>query len=291
MKAFIRVVEAGSFTRASEQLGLPKSTVTRLVQSLESSMETKLLNRTSRRLNMTEQGSIFYQGSLKVLEQLSMLESSIRTELAGPRGKIRVEMPHALGCHYVIPRLPEFTEKFPGVQIEAGISNHTSDLIEDNYDCVIRIGNLFQDSLIARALGTLKMVTFASPSYLGQRGKPEHPEQLSQKHSLVQISSPRSGQPFKHKVYRAGHEVQLRGEWVITVNDAVAAFSAAKAGLGIATTYRFLTEELLKRGELIELFSEWQHQEVPVHIAWPENRHLPVRTRVFIDWIRTIWEF
>lgn len=291
MKAFIRVVEAGSFTRASEQLGLPKSTVTRLVQGLESSMETKLLNRTSRRLNLTEQGSIFYQGALKLLDQLSILESDIRTDAAGTKGKIRVEMPHALGCYHVIPRLHEFTERFPGVQIEAGISNQTSDLIEDNYDCVIRIGNLYHESLIARFLGSLKMVTCASPDYLSRRGRPEHPGQLSQEHTLVQISSPRSGRAFEHKVSRTGLDVQLRGEWVISVNDSVAAFSAAKAGLGIATTYRFLAEEHLKKGELVDLFPEWQHDEVPVHIAWPENRHLPVRTRLFIDWVRTIWAF
>ncbi|ARJ44358.1 LysR family transcriptional regulator [Pantoea alhagi] len=291
MKAFIRVVEAGSFTRASEQLGLPKSTVTRLVQGLENSMATKLLNRTSRRLNLTEQGSIFYQGALKLLEQLNILESDTRTEAAGPKGKVRVEMPHALGCYHVIPRLLEFTEKFPGVQIEAGISNQTSDLIEDNYDCVIRIGNLYQESLIARTLGTLKMVTCASPDYLNRRGTPEHPGQLLQEHILVQISSPRSGRAFEHKVSRTGDEVQLWGKWVISVNDSVAAFSAAKAGLGIVTTYRFLAEECLEKGDLIELFPDWQHDEVPVHIAWPENRHLPAKTRVFIDWIRTTWDF
>ncbi|EPL7543804.1 hypothetical protein AZ029_004946 [Klebsiella pneumoniae] len=286
MKAFIRVVDAGSFTRASEQMGLPKSTVTRLVQALENALGVKLLNRTSRRLNMTEQGEIYYQGTVNLLEQMDVIEGNIRAVSGLPKGKVRVEMPHALGCYYVIPRLPEFIAAFPDVQIEVSISNQTSDLIGKNFDCVIRIGHLYHESLIARSLGTLKLMTCASPEYLNRRGKPDQPGELMQEHTVIQLVSPHTGRPFEQKISKHGHDVSLRGQWSLSVNDSVAAFNAGKAGLGVVTTYQFLVEDLLKAGDLIELFPEWQGEEIPVHIAWPENRHLPAKTRAFIDWIR-----
>lgn len=290
VKTFIRVVDSGSFTRAAERLALPKSSVTRQIQALEAELGVKLLHRTSRRLQMTEQGEAYYHGGIRLLAQVAILDSNVQTAAQAPRGKIRVEMPNAIAYCTVIPALPAFLKQYPEVQVEVSVGNRTIDLIEQNIDCVIRIGALVNETLIARSLGALPMITCAAPGYLEKHGTPSHPVELLKDHTLVQIASPHSGRVFEHPHYRHEEVMTLSGRWQCSVNDSTAALTACLAGLGVLTSYRFLMQPALDKGDLVALFTDWKVEAIPVHIAWPENRHLPSKVRAFIDWIRALFQ-
>ncbi|WP_237713116.1 LysR family transcriptional regulator [Serratia sp. M24T3] len=285
MQIFVQVVESGAFIRAAEALGMPKSTVTRQIQALETELKVKLLHRSSRRLRLTHQGEQYYNGVRPVIEQIRMLDDSLKRNESEESGQLRIELPGALACHLVIPWLPEFMTRYPHIQVQLSTGNRASDLIEQQIDCVIRIGPIRNDLLIARSLGELRMTTCASPDYLRRTGIPTHPAQL-QGHQLIQVRSPQTGRSFEHAVSHIDGSVSLKGPWELSVNDASAALAAAEAGIGIVHTYKFLTTSAVSEGRLVPLFTKWQPDAVPVHIAWPENRHVSSRVRLFIDWIR-----
>jgi len=289
LRVFVRVVDAGSFTRAAELLAMPKSAVTRQIQGLEQSLGITLLLRTSRRLSMTEQGAAYYQGATKLLAQVDMLDGSVTASALTPRGKLRVEMPNAIAYHLVIPALPDFLQRYPDLQVDLSVGNRAIDLIAKNVDCVIRVGAMMNDALIARSLGTLAMITCASPAYLRRFGTPLHPKELARDHTLVRIASPQTGKVFDHVLLRDGESQEISGRWQFSVNDSTAALTAARAGLGVLTTYAFLAKPSLEQGELRRLFVDWQGENISVHIAWPENRHLASKVRLFIDWIRDLF--
>ncbi len=289
MRSFVRVADAGSFVSAAGLLDIPKSTVTRHIQALEQELGVKLLNRTSRTLNLTEQGRIYYQGALGLLENLDILDSNVQMSAMQPRGKVRVELPNALAYCLVIPALPDFLACYPDIQLELSVGNRTVNLIEQNIDCVIRIGELYNDSLIARYLGDFAQVTCASRSYIDRAGQPAHPADLAMGHTLVQIVSPRTGQMVVNELYRDGQVERIGAQWQFAVNDSMAARTAALNGLGVVTTYRFLVEEYLSNGQMVELFSDWSNKRIPIHIAWPENRQLPSKVRIFIEWARNLF--
>lgn len=285
IRSFLQVVETGAFTRAAESLGLPKSTVTRQIQALENELGVKLLHRSSRRLSLTEQGEVYHQGAQALLIQAKKLDSSVSGAAGTWRGQLRVEMPGALAYCLIMPRLGDFIDRYPDLQIITSVGNRTSDLIENQFDCVIRIGPLRDDSLIARSLGVLPMAVCATPAYLKRHGKPSHPNELVHFHH-IQVRSPQSGRSFEHQLTKANESFPLNGPFQVSVNDAYAAFSASRAGLGIVTTYAFLVADALKKGELIRLFDDWKVDELPVHIAWPDNRQLAPRIRIFAEWVR-----
>ncbi|AEF47352.1 transcriptional regulator, LysR family [Serratia sp. AS12] len=285
MRSFLRVVETGAFIRAAESLGLPKSTVTRQIQALEAELGVKLLHRSSRRLRLTEQGEVYYKGAQDLLIQAERLDNSVSGSDATWRGQLRVEMPGALAYCLLIPRIPDFMNRYPDLQVITSIGNRTSDLIDNQIDCVIRVGALRHDTLISRSLGTLPMAVCAAPQYLEKNGRPTHPSELL-KHYLIQVRSPQSGRSFGHQLVKDNGSFAIQGPFQISVNDAFAALCAARAGLGIVTTYAFLVKDALIKGELVSLFDEWEVDKLPVHIAWPENRQLAPRVRLFSDWVR-----
>ena len=285
MQTFIRVVDAGTFTRAADLLGVPKSTVSRQVQALEKTLGVRLLHRTSRQLSVTEQGAAYYQGALRLLDQLGILESSVGNTLAAPHGRIRVELPGALAYQLIIPALPDFFDQYPDVQLELSVANRPVDLIAENVDCVIRVGPLMNDSLIARPLGLLGMMSCASPEYLAEFGLPTHPDALDKDHKVIQVVSPKSGRPFASDIASGAERTTLRGAHQIAVNDSAGALVAALAGLGVLTTYAFLVTPHVQVGRLVPLFEQWESAYIPVHVAYSENRHLASKVRVFIDWV------
>lgn len=284
MHAFVRVVDAGTFTRAADLMNVPKSAVTRQIQALERFLGVKLLHRTSRKLSLTEAGSHYYQGALRLLDQMNSLESSVTGATQSPRGKVKVEMPGAVAYNLVLPSLGSFFEQYPDVQLDLRVGNRTADLIADSVDCVIRVGPLMNDSLIARPLGFLGMTTCATPGYLAKHGIPDHPTQLESGHTLVQLASPQSGRAFTHDLKRGDERITLSGGHQISLNDSTAALTAGLAGLGVLTTYTFLVKPHLESGALVAVCPEWEGEQIPVHIAFSENRHVASKVRVFMDW-------
>lgn len=286
MQAYVRVVEAGTFTKAADSLDLPKATVTRLIQTLESHLRTKLLNRTTRRVTVTPDGAAYYERATRLLSDLDELEGSMSQARVTPRGRIRVDVPGVVGREMIIPALPDFYARYPDIQIELGISDRTADLIGDNIDCVIRGGELTDQSLVARRIGEFHMITCATPEYLRRHGTPAHPLELGQPpHRMVGYFSARSGKLLSDCFRRGEEVVEVVGNHVIAVNDASGYLQAGLAHLGVMQVTCFMAAPLLKSGQLVRVLDDWQAEVIPVHVVYPPNRHLSSKLRVFVDWV------
>jgi DNA-binding transcriptional LysR family regulator len=285
MQTFVRVVEAGTFTKAAESMNLPKPTVTRLIQTLETELQTKLLHRTTRRVSVTPDGAAYYDRATRLLSELDELESSMSHAKATPRGRLRVDVPASLGMSVIIPALPDFHARYPDIQLDLGVSDRPVDMIGENVDCVVRGGELSDTSLVARRIGDVYLVMCATPDYLQRHGVPKHPLDLEENHTLVRYRMPLSGQlkPMSLSNGQETHEVQ--GRHVISLNDANAYVTAGLAGLGVMQALTFLVQNHISSGALEPFMLDWCSGPVPVYIVYPPNRHLSNKLRVFVDWI------
>lgn len=289
MQAFVRVVEAGNFTKAADSIGMPKATVTRLIQTLEKELDTKLLNRTTRKVTVTADGAAYYERAGRLLGDMEELESSMSRAKASPRGRLKIDVPSSLGLTVIIPALPDFYARYPDIQLELGVSDREVDIIAENVDCVIRGGEITDQSLVARRIGEFYLMSCASPAYLKRHGKPKHPNELESNHKLIRYASPRNGRMYSFEYYRDGETITLDGRHLLAVNDSRAGVVAALAGLGVLHTATFLVQDHISSGELEPLFTEWCGGAVPLHVVYPPNRHLSNKVRVFVDWIAELF--
>ena len=219
MRVFARVVEAGSFTKAADSLGLPKATVTKQIQHLEARLRVKLLHRTTRRVGVTPDGAAYYERAARLLNDLDELEASMGNAQTNPQGRLRVDVGSSVASLLIIPALSSFFERYPDIQLDMGVSDRPVDLIGDNVDCVIRGGELTDQSLVARRIGTLPFTTVASPEYLRRYGVPQHPQELEQGHHMVSFFSPRTGRMFTDDFEKDGEQIALASKYHIAVNE------------------------------------------------------------------------
>ncbi|MBX3657835.1 MAG: LysR family transcriptional regulator [Ramlibacter sp.] len=285
MRVFVRVVEAGTFTRAAESLDLPKGTVTKLVQHLEARLKVRLLNRTTRRVTVTPDGAAYYERTLRVLNDLDDIEASMSNAQANPSGRLRVDVGTSVARLVIIPALPGFYERYPDIQLDLGASDRPVDLISDNVDCVIRGGDLVEQSLVARRIGNMGLVTVAAPSYVERHGMPRHPHDLTQgPHATINFFSARTGRMYPQEFDKDGEHIEITGRHRLALNDSNAHLAAVLAGLGITQTVRFAAAPHIARGELVELLTDWSREPIPIHVVYPPNRHLSAKVRAFVDW-------
>lgn len=286
MRAFARVVEAGSFTKAADTLHMNKTSVTQLVQQLEARLRVKLLNRTTRQVNLTADGAAYYERVVRILADIEEAETSLSSAAASPKGRLRVDVPGVLGRLILVPALPAFHARYPDIQIDLGVSDRTVDVIADHVDCVVRAGELTDQSLMARRVGELQYHAYAAPSYLDRHGVPTHPRQLAEDpHRIVGYFASRTGKVFPYRMRRGDESVEIQGRYTLAVNDGGAYFVAGLAGLGIIRLPRFMAMQPLARGELAPVFEDWSFDPLPLHVAFPPNRHVSTKLRVFIDWV------
>jgi DNA-binding transcriptional LysR family regulator len=286
MQAFARVVEAGSFTKAAETLHMSKTTVTQLVQQLEARLRVKLLNRTTRKVNATADGAAYYERVIKLLADMEDAESSLPGAAAQPKGRLRVDVPSPLANLILVPALPEFCARYPEIQIDMGVSDRIVDIIDENVDCVIRGGELRDQSLMARRVADLQLGVYAAPSYLARAGTPTHPRELEDSHHrVVGFLWARTGKPVPYALRNATENLLIKGRHVLAVDDGNAYLAAGLAGLGVLWLPRYMSAEHEARGELVALFEEWELDPMPLYVAYPPNRHISQKLRVFIDWI------
>ncbi len=286
MQAFARVVEAGSFTKAAETLHMSKTSVTQLVQQLEARLRVKLLNRTTRRVKVTADGAAYYERVLRVLADIDDAETGLSSASASPRGKLRVDVPSPLARMILVPALPAFHARYPDIQLDMGVSDRRVDLIGENVDCVVRGGEITDQSLIARRVGDLQLGAFAAPSYLERAGVPSHPRELEDTHHrIVGFLWSRTGRAFPYAMRRDDERVSVHGRHVFAVDDGNAYLAAGLAGLGVLWLPDYMSKPHLARGELVPLFEEWRFDSMPLYVAFPPNRHVSAKLRVFIDWI------
>jgi DNA-binding transcriptional LysR family regulator len=285
MRAFVRVVEAGTFTRAASTLGMPKPTVTKLVQSLEAHIRTKLLNRTTRRVTVTPDGAAYYERVVRLLNDLDELDGSMTSSQSTPSGRLRVDVSASMALLILIPALPQFHALYPDIRLDLGVSDRPVDLIGENVDCVVRGGQITDQSLIARRIGSFSFVTCAAPSYLQRYGEPRHPQDLENGHFVVGYFRARSGRskPMLFTNNEEQHEVS--GHSLVCVNDGNAYVAAGLAGLGIIQAPHFMVDHHIASGALRPVLPGWGAHTLPLHVVYPPNRHVSNRVRVFVDWV------
>lgn len=286
MQAFACVVETGSFTKAAETLHISRTTVTQLVQQLEARLRVRLLNRTTRKVNVTADGAAFYEKVIRLLADMDDAETSLSSASAIARGTLRVDVPSPFASMILVPALPAFHEQYPNIQLHLGVSDRVVDLIDENVDCVIRGGEIENLSLVARHVGDLQMGVYAAPAYLASAGTPKHPQELDDAHHrIVGFVWSRSRRVLPHTLYRDVDNVTIQGRYTLAVDDGNAYLAAGLAGLGVVWMPTYMASEHVKRGGLIPLFEDWQLKPMPMHLAFPPNRHVSTKLRVFIDWI------
>ncbi|MGF6495666.1 DNA-binding transcriptional LysR family regulator [Luteibacter sp. 621] len=286
MQAFVRVVETRSFTKAADTLHMSKTTVTQLVQQLETRLRVKLLNRTTRKVNVTADGAVYYERAVRLLAELDDAETSLSSASAVPRGRLRVDVPSPFARLVLVPALPAFHARYPDIQIDMGVSDRVVDIIGENVDCVVRGGTLLDQSLMARSLGDLQLGAYAAPAYLANHGTPIDPRDLEgTHHRIVGFLWARSGKTYPYVMQRDGEQVEVQGQHAFAFDDGNAYLAAGVAGLGVIWLPTYMAEVHRERGELVPLFADWSFESMPMHVAYPPNRHVSAKLRVFIDWV------
>ncbi len=289
MKAFSRVVEVGTFTRAAQMLGMPKPTLSKLVQGLEAHLRTKLLNRTTRRVTVTTDGAAYYERVVRILADVDELDGSMSLSQGSPKGRLRIDISASLAMLILIPTLPQFHARYPDIQIDLGVTDRPVDLVGENVDCVVRAGAISDQSLIARRIAEFHFISCATPTYLARHGEPRHPAELERGHTVVGYFSSSTGKPFPLE-FRRGEETQETGApYTVAVNDGNAYLAAGLAGLGIMRAPLFMLEEHLASGALVPVLREWTIDPVPLYVVYPPNRHLSSKLRVFVDWVAEVF--
>ncbi|SPO55287.1 Transcriptional regulator [Pseudomonas sp. JV551A1] len=286
MQAFVRVVETGSFTKAAATLHMSKTTVTQLVQQLEARLRVRLLNRTTRKVNVTADGAAYYERVVRLLGDIDDAETSLSSASMTPRGRLRVDVPSPLARMLLIPALPGFFARYPEIQLTVGASDRIVDIIGENVDCVVRGGEITDQSLVARHVGDLKLGIYAAPGYLHRFGTPVHPRELEEsRHTTVGFLWFRTGKALPYAMQRGEERMEAQGRSQLTVDDGNAYLAAGLAGLGVIWLPQYMAKPHLANGELLPLFEDWQMAPMPMYLAFPPNRHVSAKVRVFIDWI------
>lgn len=286
MQAFVRVVDAGSFTKAAETLRVSKTTVTHLVQQLESRLRVKLLHRTTRQVKPTAEGAAYYERALQILVDVEDADTSLFDATVTPKGRLRVDVPSPFARFVLVPALPDFHKRYPDLQLDLGVSDRKVNLVGDNVDCVIRGGSITDPSLVARKVGDLVLRMYASPSYLARMGIPAHPSDLEgSEHRVVAYMQARSGRSTPIPMHRRDETVEVQGRYVVAVDDGNAYLEAGLVGMGALWLPTYMAQAHVDRGELVQVFGDWQIDPMPMYLAYPPNRHVSAKLRVFIEWM------
>lgn len=283
MKAFTRIVERRSFTQAAKDLGLPRSSVTDAVKQLEERLGVRLLQRTTRHVSPTLDGEAYYQRCVSLLADLEEADAAF---VGGqPKGLVRVDVQGTLARRVVLPRLPEFLERYPGIELYMSEGDRLVDLVREGVDCVLRAGEPKDSDMVARRVALLEEVTCASPAYLARHGVPESIEALQHGHRMVGFRSSLTGSliPLEFTVGSEVRHVVL--PTTMSVNGAETFVAAARLGLGLIQAPRYRLEEDFERGTLVPVLPQHPPTPTPVSLMYPRNRQLSPRVRVFIDWL------
>lgn len=284
MQVFARVVDSGGFSSAARSLSLSPSAVSKQITKLEDRLGVRLLTRTTRRLNLTEEGDAFYHRVKRILAEIDEAEQAVSISKAAPRGHLRVTCSVAFGETQVAPLLPEFLDRYPEVTFELMLSDGIVDLVEEGVDVAIRQGKLSNSAMVARKLADNRRRICAAPSYVEKFGTPETPDDLYQHNCLGFAGHPYLNEwPFR---LEDGKRQVVRASGNFSANNGESIYDLLMAGLGIARAAEFMVGKHLQEGTLIEVLGDYLEDEAaPIHIVYPDPRHLSPKTRAFIDYM------
>lgn len=282
ISVFIQVVQEGSFSKAAKKLGMPNSTVSSKVSSLERRLATTLIQRTTRQLKVTQAGQAFFEKCSLGLQEIQNAEREVASTQLGPHGLIRVTAPVELGCKVLPPVLSRYISNFPSVQVKLELSDDVTDLISNNFDVALRIGKLEDSSLVARKVGDIQYGLFATPEYLKMNGRPKHPRELKQ-HSCLAFNP--GGSAFgtvEWKLESKSGSTKISIPHRIEVNNLSALKSLLLLGNGIVFFPAFLIKEEVASGKVIRVLPDWSSTSKPVHMVYPPQKHLPPKLSEFL---------
>lgn len=284
MQLFIRVAEVESFSRAADSLGLPKGSVSRQIQALENHLGTRLLHRTTRRVQLTQDGMVYFERAKDLLSNLDELDGLFQQDPTSISGRLRVDMPVTMARNLLIPRLPAFLQQYPGIELELSSSDRLVDVVREGFDCVVRVGTLKDSGLIARPLGKLSIINCASPDYLSRFGYPETLEDLAD-HAVIHYAVNLGSRPSGFEVFSDNGIRWIKTGGVLTVNSTETYQAACLAGLGIIQAPRTGVREALRSGKLVEVLPQYRAEPMPVSLLYPHRRNLSRRVHLFMEWL------
>ena len=289
IRTFVRIAEAGTFAKAADSLQLPRSSASKLIADLEDHLGTKLIQRTTRSINVTPEGAEYYERAVRLLADVVEMDAAAADAHASPKGHLRIDIGSSLANNILIPALPIFLSLYPEVEVHLGVSDRPADLINEGVDCVIRGGALADTSLIARRIGELEFVTCAAPHYLERHGIPYAPSDLEQGHVLASYFSSLTGRPLPLFFQRGDETSEVRGRTMVAVNESTAHLTSLVTGLGIGQTFRHVAQPHIDNRTLVPLLTEWSRPALPLYVMYPPNRHLNAKVRVFVDWVAELF--
>ncbi|MDZ7892793.1 MAG: LysR family transcriptional regulator [Rhodoferax sp.] len=288
-KIFTRVAELASFTQAADSLGLPKASVSTAVQLLEATLGTRLLHRTTRRVQLTQDGQAFYERSKDLLADMDELQTMFQQQGSLTlRGRVRLNMSTGIARHAVIPHLPTLLAEHPLLELEFSSTERKVDLVREGFDCVLRTGAIVDTGLIARPLGQLRMVNCASPAYLRAHGTPHTLSDLADPaagHCLVHFVNTLGSRPAGFEYLDGDRDCALPLPGAITVNNADAYTAACVAGLGIIQVPLVGLQSHIEEGRLVTLLPSHVARPMPITLLYANRRNLSKRVRVMMDWL------
>ena len=283
IEAFTAVVEAGTFSAASERLGVAKSVVSRRISQLERRLGSRLLHRTTRRLALTDTGKNFYQRAVQILADLDDAEQSVTEETTELRGSLKLAAPLSFGLKHLSDAITDFLNEHPAIELILDLNDRNINLVEEGFDMAVRIGEQKDSTLVAKRLGTAHIVTCASRTYLERHGEPTHPDELHT-HIGLQYSNINYKQQWRY-VTPEGKTIYAQPQIRIRANNGEALAAAACADLGITTGPTFILSRHIREGSLVSILNEYQRPSVGIYAMYPPGRLIPRRIQVFSDFL------
>jgi DNA-binding transcriptional LysR family regulator len=288
LTVFARVAELNSFSQAAEQLGVPRASVSSAVQQLENHLGTRLLHRTTRRVQLTQDGIVCLERGKDVLSDLEELQSLFQQQGGAPlTGRVRIDMPSGMARTAVMPRLPALLASHPQLALEISSTDRRVDIVREGFDCVLRVGEVGGEGHVARPLGAMEMVNCASPDYLSRHGVPASLEDLVH-HQLVHYSPALGAPPAGFEAMVGDQNTFHAMPGAVTVNSSDAYTAACLAGLGLIQVPLLGARELIEAGRLVRVLDEWTARPMPVTLLYAHRRNLPKRVRVVMDWLADV---
>ena len=286
MRLFVRIVERGSFAQAARDLQLPRPSATHAIQRLETDLGVRLLERTTRNVRPTLDGALYHERCVRLLADIDEMESVFHD--AEPKGPLRVDMQGTIARFFILPALPDFIARYPGIALNISEADRMVDLITEGFDCVVRAGELADSSLVGRRLTSFPQVTVGSPGYFARHGVPKTLGDLDG-HRMVAYTASSTGQSYPMEFVEGErlHEIPLPHD--VVVRGAEIYTASCVAGLGLIQVPRYRVAHQLAEGQLVSILEDVPPPSMPVSVLYPHNRQLSPRVRVFIDWLADVF--
>ncbi|MBW4599291.1 MAG: LysR family transcriptional regulator [Calothrix sp. FI2-JRJ7] len=281
---FVRSAQTRSFSVAAQHLGMSPSAVSKAVMRLEDSLGIRLMNRTTRKITLTDDGAAFYERCRQILGELEEAELELKRAQSTPTGTLRIDLTTELGLLHIIPVLPKFIERYPDLKLNISLSNRIADVIEEGIDAVVRIGVGPDSSLIMHGLGTARFIVCAAPNYLKRYGIPQTLEDLKH-HNCITFVSPWTGRVFDWQFQDNGQQINIPVEGNLCLNNGKSLLDVALAGVGLVQVYNYIAGEAIAQGKLKPVLENYVAPGTPISVVYPQKRHLSAKIRAFIDFM------